>query len=293
MKAYGVIAEDELVLAAHLRAELAALWPELEVVALVEDGESAVRETLALRPDVLFLDIHMPVLDGLQAAAALAEDWPADATRFPLIVFVTAYDQYALQAFERAAIDYVQKPIVPARLAVTCARLQQMLALRADREQSDEGSANVVANGPARHDVGANAELDAIVERLRLLLPTEGASPLSPLSPAAERLSVLQIGVGDIIRMVPIAEVLCLEASGKYVNVLTATREHLVRLSLRELLPRLDPEIFWQVHRGTVVRADAVESAHRDENGRLTLALRGRPQRFAVSRLYANRFKAM
>ena len=126
----ALIAEDEPLLAATLGAELAKLWPELALVAVVGDGQSAVEQTLALRPDVCFLDIRMPEMTGLEAAQALAEDWPDDAAPFPLVVFVTAYDQYALQAFERAAFDYLLKPVEPARLAQTCARLRSALAAR-------------------------------------------------------------------------------------------------------------------------------------------------------------------
>src|SRR5258706_13431972 len=125
-----MIAEDEPLLAANLQAELARAWPELRIVANVGHGAAAVEQALALRPDVVFLDIRMPGMTGLEAAQALAEDWP-DGTPLPLVVFVTAYDQYALQAFERAAFDYVLKPVQPARLAQTCARVQAALATRA------------------------------------------------------------------------------------------------------------------------------------------------------------------
>ncbi|MEO6896036.1 MAG: response regulator, partial [Caldimonas sp.] len=126
----ALIAEDEPLLAATLQAELARIWPELEIAAVVGDGESAVERTLAIRPEVCFLDIRMPVMSGLEVAQALAEDWPDDGTPFPLMVFVTAYDQYALQAFEHAAFDYVLKPVEPVRLAQTCVRLRQALAER-------------------------------------------------------------------------------------------------------------------------------------------------------------------
>jgi DNA-binding LytR/AlgR family response regulator len=273
MKARAVIAEDEPLLAESLRSELAALWPELEVVAMANNGEAAVNEALARRPDVVFLDIRMPGMSGLEAAEALAEDWP-DGAAFPLLVFVTAYDQYALQAFERAAVDYVLKPVQPARLAATVQRLQAALSAKA-------------ATPPA-------SELGDVVERLRGLLgPMAGGSGAAGAGTSAEPLRVIQVGVGNAIHMVPIDEVLFFEAADKYVRVVTASREHLIRTSLRELLPRLDASRFWQIHRGTVVRAESIASAERDESGHVTLKLQGRADKLVVSRLYAHRFKAM
>jgi DNA-binding LytR/AlgR family response regulator len=262
-----------------LQGELATLWPELALVAIVGDGQSAVDETLALRPDVCFLDIRMPEMSGLEAAQALAEDWPGDGTPFPLIVFVTAYDQYALQAFERAAFDYVLKPVEEARLAQTCARLRGALAARA--------AATAAATGEPATSTGSSG-LGAAVEQLRTLLATSGVAP-APVEP----LRVIQAGIGNAIHMVPIDEVVYFEAADKYIRVMTEAREYLIRVALRELLPRLDPGRFWQIHRGTVVRADAVAAAEREDNGRVTLRLRGRPEKLVVSRLHAARFKAM
>ena len=266
----ALIAEDEALLAAHLQAELLRLWPDLRVVANVAHGAAAVEQTLALRPDIVFLDIRMPGMDGLEAAQAIGEDWP-EGEAPPLLVFVTAYDQYALQAFEQAAVDYVLKPVQPERLAQTCARLRAALAQRA----TPDGSAAV----------------ESALSQLRSLLgaPGLGASAAGP----ASRLSVIQAGVGAAIHMVPVQEVLYFEAADKYVRVITTERELLIRTSLRELLPQLDPDRFWQVHRGTVVRADAIASAWRDESGKLTLTLRGHADKLSVSRLYAHRFKPM
>lgn len=267
MQPRALIAEDEPLLAAELRAALAAAWPGLEIVAVVGDGESALERTLALRPDVCFLDIRMPEMSGLEVAQALAEDWRDDAGAFPLVVFVSAYDRYALQAFEHAAFDYVLKPVDVARLARTCARLRDAIAARS----------------------GAAASVAGAVEQLRALLAGAPAAPKA----ATEPLRVIQAGVGNSIHMVPIDDVVYFEAADKYVRVVTAEREHLVRVSLRELLPRLDASRFWQVHRGAVVRVDAIATAERDESGRVTLALRGRAERLTVSRLYAPLFKSM
>jgi DNA-binding LytR/AlgR family response regulator len=261
----ALIAEDEPLLAAALRADLARLWPDLQVVATVGDGHQAVEQALALRPQVCFLDIRMPGLSGLEAAQALAEDWP-DAQAFPLLVFVTAFEQYALQAFERQAVDYLLKPVTPERLAACVQRLQRTLGQRGD----------------------AAAVMSATLEQLRGLL---GAAPGA--APAAARLQVIQAQTGATVHLVPVDEVIYFEAADKYVRVVTAEREHLIRLSLRELLPQLDPAMFWQVHRGTVVQARCIASARRDESGKAFLTLRGRPETLVASRLYAHRFKGM
>ena len=269
----ALIAEDELLLAQALRAELARAWPELTLLESAVDGDDAVERALAHRPAVVFLDIRMPGRSGLEAAEAIVEEWPGDAGPLPLIVFVTAYDQYALQAFERAAVDYLQKPVQPARLAACCARLRDMLALR---------DAAQVAATPAADDA-------ALLGRLRTLL---AAAPAAR-DDAAAPLTILQAGIGSTLHMIPIDEVVYFEAADKYVRVVTATREALIRTSLRELLPRLNAERFWQIHRGTVVRADAVATATRDESGKVFLTLRQRPERLVASRLHAHLFRAM
>ena len=273
MNATALIAEDEPLLAANLQTELAQAWPALQVVANVRHGAAAVEGALAQRPDVVFLDIQMPGMTGLEAAQALSEDWP-EAVPLPLIVFVTAYDQYALQAFERAAIDYVLKPVLPERLALTCARVQAALQQRRESGGS-----------PA-------AALEATLAQLRGLLGSSGGAGFAA-SPAAAQLSVIQAAVGTAIHMVPVADVLYFEAADKYVRVITAEREYLVRTSLRELLPQLDAQRFWQVHRGTVVRADAIATAVRDDSGKVQLTLRGHKDKLTASRLYAHLFKAM
>ena len=269
-----LIAEDEPLLAAGLQADLAALWPELQLVASVGDGLRAAEQALALRPDVCFFDIRMPGASGLEAAQALAEDWPdaAGDGAFPLLVFVTAYDDYALQAFEAQAVDYLVKPVDRTRLAACVARLQTRLA---DRRSS------AAPAGQTQQDA-----LQAAVSQLRGLLG-------GVVTPTAPRLEVIQAQVGNLVHLVPLAEVLYFEAADKYVRVITAEREHLIRASLRELLPQLDPAVFWQVHRGTVVQATAISTARREESGKVTLSLRGRPEKLTASRLYAHLFKGM
>jgi len=268
----ALIAEDEPLLAAALQAELARQWPGLQILASVPDGLRAVSQALALRPAVCFLDIRMPGQSGLEAAQALAEDWPADQA-FPLLVFVTAYDQYALAAFEAQAVDYLVKPVDSARLAACVARLQARLAER-------------VAAAPS--PLGQLAALEPTLQQLRALLGAAG-----PLATPPARLEVIQASVGNVVHMVPVADVLYFEAADKYLRVITADREHLIRLSLRELLPQLDPQQFWQVHRSLVVRAQAITTAVREESGKVILQLRGRPEKLTASRLYAHLFKGM
>ncbi|MEF7616210.1 LytTR family DNA-binding domain-containing protein [Aquincola sp. MAHUQ-54] len=273
--ATALIAEDEPLIAAALRADLQKAWPALQVVAQVGDGLSAVSQALALRPRVCFLDIRMPGLDGLQAAQALAEDWP-DGVPFPLLVFVTAYDRYALQAFEREAVDYLLKPVDSPRLAQCVERLQRRLGSHA-------------AAGAATAQAPGDAGLEAALAQLRGLLAQSTPSAASPLP----RLEVIQAGVGAMLHMVPVEEVLYFEAADKYLRVVTADKEHLIRLSLRELLPQLDPQRFWQVHRGLVVQARCIATAQREPSGKVMLTLRGRPETLAASRLYAHLFKGM
>ncbi len=270
----ALIAEDEPLLAQALQAELARAWPALQVLGVAGNGEAAVAQALAQQPDVLFFDIRMPALSGLEAAAALADAWPHNgpqdgpqAKPFPALVFVTAYDQYAVQAFEAQAVDYLLKPVQPERLQKTVARVQQALAAQAP----------------------AALHFEATLAQLRQLLAAPATAPGSPGTP----LRLLQASVGTAVRMVPVDEVLYFEAADKYVRVLTAQHEYLLRTPLKELLPQLDAQAFWQVHRGTVVRATAIDAVTRDEAGKLWLRLHGRTERLAVSRLYAHLFKAM
>jgi DNA-binding LytR/AlgR family response regulator len=262
----ALIAEDEPLLAQALQAELAKAWPKLRIAGVVGDGASAVAQALALKPDVLFFDIRMPGQSGIDAAVELADEWP-QGRPFPALVFVTAYDHYAVQAFETQAVDYVLKPVQPDRLRKTIAKVQEVLTRRTH---------------------GAPHIEDAALGQLRNLL---GA--MQPPGPAQAPLKLIQVSVGVAIRMVPIDEVVYFEAADKYVRVLTQAHEYLIRTPLKELLPQLDAQRFWQVHRGTVVRADAIDSVTRDEAGKLHLALRGRKEKMPVSRLYAHLFKAM
>jgi DNA-binding LytR/AlgR family response regulator len=252
------------------------VWPALRVLATVGDGHSAVAQALALQPDVLLFDIRMPGQTGLEAAAELADAWPDQGTKpFPALVFVTAYDQYAVAAFDTQAVDYVLKPVQRERLHKTAQKVQRALEMRA---------------------VGAAASAQQLAQLAALLSQAQG----SATPPATPKLAVIQASVGGVqgaaLVMVPVEQVLYFEAADKYLRVVTPERELLIRTPLKDLLPQLDTQRFWQIHRGTVVRADAIASATRDENGKLWLHLHAhhrRPERLAVSRLYVHLFKGM
>jgi len=257
----ALIAEDEPILAAILAQSLLRLWPGLEIVATAPNGLAAVEQALALRPDVLFLDIRMPGQTGLEAAEELAERWDGGRP-FPEIVFVTAYDDYALKAFEQAAADYVLKPVSDERLRRTVDRLRSRLDSRKD----------------------SGGGLERLVEQMRALLP-QACAP--------ERLTTIRAAVGSLVRMIPVQEVVYFQALDKYVNVATADSEALIRLPLKELMAQLDPAQFCQVSRSSIVNMRQVASASRDETGKLTLALHGRPDRLKVSPLFAHLFRQM
>jgi DNA-binding LytR/AlgR family response regulator len=212
----------------------------------------------------------MPGLSGLEAAAELADAWPVSQTGarpFPALVFVTAYDQYAVQAFEVQAVDYLLKPVQAARLQKTVSKLQLALSQRAQAA------------------INLEAYLDHTLNQLSQLRQL--------LGPGQPPLQIIQASVGNSIRMVPVAEVIYFEAADKYIRVLTAHGEYLIRTPLKDLLAQLDAQTFWQVRRSTVVRVSAIDTVARDENGRLSLSLRGSADKLAVSRLYSHLFRAM
>jgi DNA-binding LytR/AlgR family response regulator len=262
--ATALIAEDEPVLARGLAKTLGKLWPALTLTAIVHNGDDAVEAALRHLPDVVFLDIQMPERNGLEAAEHIVDAWPASHP-LPLIVFVTAFDRFAIDAFERAAVDYVLKPVEPRRLSLTCERLMQRLR---ERKGNDE----------------------QLLAPLRALL-SNSALPSSPRGTAP--LNMIQAGLGSVLRMVPVADVHYFEADDKYVRVVTQDQALLIRTPLRELLPRLDETQFMQIHRSIVVRAALIDKVVREDSGRIHLHMKGRGERLAVSRSYAHLFKPM
>jgi len=251
----ALIADDEPHLAAYLRERLAIAWPELEIVGIAGDGPEALRMIEDEDPDILFLDIKMPGLSGLDVARRAAEGIH--------VVFVTAFDQYAVEAFERAAVDFLLKPVSDERLARTTERLRQRL-----RQPSEEPS--------------VRAALDALAQAL----PGLAGAP-------SGRLAFVRASVGNQVRIIAVDEVCYFQANDKYTSVYTADGEALIRTSLRELLDQLDPERFWQVHRGTIVNVAQVAATQRDVSGRTQIRLKSRPELVAVSRAFAHRFKQM
>ncbi len=277
----ALIAEDEPLLAESLQRELKALWPQLRVE-IAADGLQAVAMAYKRRPHVIFLDVRMPGCTGLEAAQDIADQWPAGQA-LPVIVFVTAFDHYAVQAFEHAALDYIVKPVRRERLAACIQRIQERFSDRFGQVAGMESTyhaTDLVASNPSAPD-------DALLQGLRQLLIAETPAAQAP------RLQHIQASVGHQIIIVPIAQVLYFEAADKYVRALTANRELLIRTPIKELLPQLDPQEFWQIHRSTLVRASLIESVHRDESGRLSIHLCGRSEKLIVSRLYSGLFKAM
>lgn len=248
----ALIAEDEAPQRAALLDLLAEQWPELEVVGACEDGPSALLIAAERRPQVAFLDIRMPGIGGLDVARAVVAGGG-------LVVFTTAYDEYAVRAFDAGAADYLLKPIQPARLRRTVERLRARLA-RPD---------GIVPTAP----------LDALEARLR---------------PHGDRLiRWISASAGDSVRMIGIDEVVYFQAQDKYVRVVTGDDEAVIRTPLKELLAGLDPDLFWQVHRGVVVRVAAIERLRKDEFGRAVLRLKGRAETLPVSAAFVHRFRGM
>ncbi|WP_372012371.1 LytR/AlgR family response regulator transcription factor [Pseudoxanthomonas sp. 10H] len=252
----ALVAEDEAPQRRALHEQLQQAWPGLEIVAVCEDGISAMEAVQALRPRVAFLDIRMPGVSGLDVARAVVEQGG-------LVVFTTAYDDYAVRAFEAGAADYLLKPVLPARLEQAVARLRERLA--------------------ERQAGGTGQDLQALIDGLE-----------SRLRPRGERLiRWITASAGESVRMFGIDEVLFFQAQEKYVRVVTEHAEGVIRTPLKELLAGLDPEAFWQVHRGTVVRVQAIDRVSRNELGRHSLSLKGHAERLPVSGAFLHRFRGM
>jgi DNA-binding LytR/AlgR family response regulator len=263
MNPRAIIAEDEPLLAASLKAALASAWPELEIAAIAPNGLEAVRLIEAHHPDIAFLDIRMPGLTGLEVAADLA-DRLEDGEAVPRLVFVTAYDEFAVKAFELAAIDYLLKPVSAERLAVTVERLKTAL-ITAPPESRD---------------------LEALVRKLQKVMGGDSSGS------TAEPLKLIRAGVGNTVRMVPVEEVCYFQSADKYTSVVTRDAELLIRTPLKELLEQLPGDQFRQIHRGTIVNLSEVSAATRDESGRLSVRLKHRKETLQVSRVFAELFRS-
>jgi len=248
----ALIAEDEAPQRRALQQQLRAAWPALEVVAICEDGVSALEAVEQHRPQVAFLDIRMPGVSGLDVARRVV-------AHGGLVVFTTAYEDYAIRAFEAGAADYLLKPVQDARLEQAVARVQERLG-----------------DAPA-------PDLRALIDDLE-----------ARLRPQGDRLiRWITASVGDSVRMIAIDDVLFFQAQDKYVRVVTAGDEAIIRMPLKELLGGLDPDVFWQVHRGVLVRVQAIDRVRKDELGRHHLSVRGRTDVLPVSAAFQQRFRGM
>lgn len=264
-----VIADDERLMREQLRARLAEVWPDLEVVAEARNGQEAVDLVVQHRPALVFLDIRMPGLTGVEAARRIAQLPVDDGWDGCEIVFITAYDEYAVQAFEQGVADYVLKPAERERLALTVERIRRRLA---QREAGTAPPANEPAAAP-----------------LQQLLHTLSAQ----LGRPPEYLQWIQASVGQSIQMIAVDEVLFFVSDEKYTRVQTAQLEALIRKPIKELVDELDPKRFWQIHRSTLVNVSAIAGVSRDFRGRLLVAIKGRPDKLEVSRSYTQLFKGM
>jgi DNA-binding LytR/AlgR family response regulator len=249
----AVVADDERLMRDQIVDRLKGVWPELLVVGEASNGREAIDIVRRLHPDIAFLDISMPGTDGIEAARALAGEVH--------VAFVTAHDEYAIRAFEHGAVDYVLKPAEPARLALTCQRLQERL------KQAPDPMSDLLAK---------------LSQRL-------GASDLK----AREYIRWVQASVGATLRMIPTSDILFFRAEDKYTRVQTQRFEALIRKPIKELSEELDPNEFWQIHRSTLVRVDAVEQVSRNQHGNQVVHVRGSDQKLEVSRSFSHRFKQM
>ena len=265
----AVIADDERLMREQLRARLAEVWPELQIVAEARNGLEAVALVEQHRPDLVFLDIRMPGLSGVDPARQIAQMALADDEYLPEIVFITAYDQYAVQAFEQGVCDYVLKPAERDRLQLTAQRIRARLALR-DKPVVDIGD--------------TKPPLQLLLHRLAAQL-NPGAAP--------RYLDWIQASVGSAIQMIAVSEVLFFISDEKYTRVQTATVEALIRKPIKELVDELDPALFWQIHRSTLVNVKTISGVTRDMRGRQIVSVRGHPEKLEVSRSYGHLFKSM
>ena len=267
----GVIADDERLMRDQLKARLAEVWPELQIVGEAKNGLEAVELVAQHHPDVVFLDIRMPGLSGVDAARRIAQLPPADDGEeeewsLPEIVFITAYDQYAIEAFEQGVADYVLKPAERERLGVTVSRIKQRLALRGTDDEP-----------PAPH-------LQQLLHKLSAKLNPGGTPPA---------LKWIQATVGQAIQMIPVEDVLFFISDEKYTRVQTATIEALIRKPIKELVDELDPDLFWQIHRSTLVNTHCIAGVTRDLRGRQIVSIKGSNEKLEVSRSYTHLFKGM
>ena len=259
----AVIADDERLMRDQLRARLAEVWPDLQIVAEARNGDEAIAAVAEHRPDLVFLDIRMPGKTGVEAAREIG-----DACH---VVFITAYSEYAVEAFEQGAVDYVLKPAERDRLELTVQRLKKRLS-------------------------GPPADISGLLERLAAKLDAPAGSAGTSTAPSAggkQYLQWIQASMGQQIRMIPVADVLFFTSDEKYTRVQVEGYEALIRKPIKELVDELDPEQFWQIHRATIVNVKAISGVTRDFRGRQLVQLKSHPEKLEVSRNYTHLFKQM
>ena len=249
----AIVADDERLMRDQIVGCLKEVWPELQILGEAGNGREAVAMAQSLEPDIVFLDINMPEMDGIKAARALAGQVH--------VVFVTAYDQYAISAFDHGAVDYLLKPVEPERVALTCRRLRERLQQKPD-------------------------SMNDLLERLAQRLGNEGLKP-------RDYIRWVQASVGATIRMIPTGDILFFRAEDKYTRVQTAGFEALIRKPIKELIDALDPKEFWQIHRATVIRVDAIAQVSRNLRGHHVVHLKDRDEKLEVSRTFSHLFKQM
>ena len=258
----AVIADDEEPMRQQLRMRLKQVWPELEIVAEAGNGIAAIEQAEIHKPDIIFLDIRMPGKSGIEAARQLSQQ--------AQVVFVTAYDEYAIEAFKQGAIDYLLKPVDAERLSMTCDRLRQKL----DKSMSPSSTTPVANNAD---------QIEAMLKKI--MLHTQGGKP--------DYLRWIQASVGATLRMISTKEILFFRSDEKYTRVQTEQAEFLIRKSLKELEDELNPDEFWRIHRSTLVRVDAIGEVTRDFRGRQLIQLKGHPEKLEVSRNHGHLFQQM
>jgi DNA-binding LytR/AlgR family response regulator len=290
----ALLADDEAHLLDYLQHQLQQLWPELKIVAKAANGLDALRLIDELAPDIAFLDIRMPGLSGLDVARRLLADG-----HLPHIVFVTAYDQYAIDAFEQSAQDYLLKPVNLARLEKTVAKLKAALALSAAKPGSpgQAGQPHAPLLDHSTEQPIAQKLAHLLAQLTQQLAPGDSAPvPLGSATPAnatPARLQWIRAAHGEETRLIAVDEVIYFQSNDKYTSVFTQEGESLIRTPLRELQAQLDPAQFWQIHRSTVVAVRHIASTKRDFRARLLVRLKGRPEELVVSRNYVDLFKQM
>lgn len=252
----AIIAEDEPILRAQLKLKLTKLWPELNILADVGDGEAALEAIAEHHPDLAFLDIQMPEMTGIEVAKSLAANRELKCH----VVFVTAFDQYAVDAFTTGAIDYVLKPYSDERLQAAVDRLKDRLSATPPQPQN----------------------LEALMAHIA-----------AKLNPGAEKLKWIKANIGSNLRLIPIDDVLFFQSDEKYTLVATKEFDALIKTPIKEILDGIDGEKFWQIHRSTIVQAAAIESVSRDFRGQATVKVRGRKENLTVSRPFSHLFKQM